>query len=88
MKIGVLGTGVVGNTIASKLVQLGHEVKMGSRTVNNPKASEWATANGSKASKGTFADASTYGEIIFNCTAGSASLEVLKLAGNENKARF
>ena len=84
MKIGVLGTGIVGSTIASKLVQLGHEVKMGSRTVGNPKATEWANANGSKASKGTFADAATFGEIVFNCTAGSASLEALKLAGKEN----
>ena len=84
MKIGVLGPGIVGNTIASKLVQLGHEVKMGSRTVNNPKATDWATANGSKASQGTFADAATFGEIVFNCTAGSASLEALKLAGKEN----
>ncbi len=84
MKIGVLGTGIVGNTIASKLVQLGHEVKMGSRTVNNPKATEWASVNGSKASQGTFADAATFGEIVFNCTAGSASLEALKLAGKEN----
>ena len=31
MKIGILGTGMVGNTIGTKLVQLGHEVKIGSR---------------------------------------------------------
>ena len=35
MKIGVLGTGIVGQTIGSKLVQLGHAVKMGSRSANN-----------------------------------------------------
>jgi predicted dinucleotide-binding enzyme len=84
MKIGVLGTGAVGNTISSKLIQLGHDVKMGSRTFDNPKAAEWVSANGSRASKGTFADAATFGEIVFNCTAGSASLEALRLAGNEN----
>lgn len=37
MKIAVLGTGTVGATIGSKLIQLGHEVKMGSRTVDNEK---------------------------------------------------
>ena len=84
MKIGVLGTGVVGDTIASKLVQLGHEVKMGSRTANNPRAGEWAKANGSKASSGTFADAAAYGEILFNCTAGAATLDALKQAGEGN----
>lgn len=84
MKIAILGTGIVGNTIGSKLVQLGHEVKMGSRTANNPKASQWVKANGSKASQGTFSDAAAFGEVVFNCTAGSASLEALKQAGKEN----
>ncbi|HPD54174.1 MAG TPA: NADP oxidoreductase, partial [Bacteroidia bacterium] len=34
-----------------------------------------------KASAGTFADAAAFGEIIFNCTKGEASLDALKLAG-------
>ncbi|MCE9539400.1 MAG: NADP oxidoreductase, partial [Bacteroidetes bacterium] len=32
----------------------------------------------------TFADAASFGEIVFNCTAGGASLEALKLAGANN----
>ncbi len=84
MKIGVLGTGMVGNTIATKLVALGHEVRMGSRTADNMKAAEWVRANGSKASQGTFAQAAQFGEIVFNCTHGMASLEVLSLAGAAN----
>ena len=46
MKIGVLGTGMVGNAIASKLVALGHEVMMGSRTSDNAKARTWAKTAG------------------------------------------
>jgi predicted dinucleotide-binding enzyme len=84
MKIAVFGTGAVGNSIATKLVQLGHEVKMGSRTANNEKAAVWVKAVGAKASQGTFADAAAFGEIIFNCTSGMASLEVLKLTGEKN----
>ncbi len=84
MKIGVLGTGVVGNTIGTKLVQLGHQVKLGSRTANNPKAAEWVQQNGKSASQGTFADAAAFGEINFNCTNGVASLDALKQAGEEN----
>ncbi len=84
MKIGVLGTGVVGNTIGTKLVQLGHQVKMGSRTANNPKAAEWVQQNGKSASQGTFADAAAFGEINFNCTNGVASLDALMQAGEEN----
>jgi 8-hydroxy-5-deazaflavin:NADPH oxidoreductase len=86
MRIGVLGTGDVGGRLGSKLVSLDHEVKMGSRTAQNAKAAEWTKANGPRASAGTFADAATFGEVVFNCTAGSASLEALKLAGAKNLA--
>jgi len=84
MKLGVLGTGMVGNTIASKLVQLGHDVKMGSRTAGNAKAADWAKANGTHASQGTFGDAASFGEIVFNCTSGMNSLQALGLAGAAN----
>ena len=84
MKIGVLGTGMVGKAIATKIVQLNHQVKMGSRTANNEKAAEWVKANGIKASQGTFADAAEFGEILFNCISGMASLEALKMAGEKN----
>ena len=83
-KIGVLGTGMVGNTIGSKLVQLGYEVMMGSRTATNEKAEAWAAANGEKASAGTFEEAAKFGELIFNCTKGDITLEVFKMAGPEN----
>jgi predicted dinucleotide-binding enzyme len=84
MKIGVLGTGMVGNTIGSKLIELGHEVKMGSRTSGNEKAIAWTASAGGKASEGTFADAAAFGELLFNCTSGMASLEVMKQAGESN----
>ncbi len=84
MKLGVLGTGVVGTTIGTKLVQLGHDVMMGSRTKNNEKAAAWVKASGPKASQGTFADAARFGETLFNCTSGLASVDALKLAGAAN----
>ena len=61
MKYGVLGTGDVARTIASKLIELGHEVMMGSRSANNPSAVLWAEQNGERASHGTFADAAKFG---------------------------
>ncbi|KFA87808.1 NADPH-dependent F420 reductase [Archangium violaceum] len=84
MKIAVLGTGMVGETIGSKLVALGHEVKMGSRSATNEKAAAWVKKAGAKASQGTFADATAFGELLFNCTSGSGSLEALNAAGKEN----
>ena len=86
MKIGVLGTGMVGSAIATKLVGLGHEVRMGSRTPDSERAAEWVAAVGQGASQGTFADAAAHGELVFNCTAGEASLAVLEAAGAENLA--
>jgi 8-hydroxy-5-deazaflavin:NADPH oxidoreductase len=82
--IAILGTGMVGDAIGSKLVSLGHKVMMGSRTFHNEKALAWVERNGSLASNGTFSDAAAFGELIFNCTAGQASLEALQLAGREN----
>jgi predicted dinucleotide-binding enzyme len=83
-KIGILGTGMVGNTIGSKLVEKGYEVKMGSRTVTNEKAAAWTASAGKGASHGTFAEAAAFGELLFNCTGGNVSIDVLRSAGMEN----
>jgi len=84
MKIGVLGTGATGQTIGSKLVELGHDVMLGSRDEANPRAVAWAHEEGHNALYGTFMNAAEFGEIIFNCTLGAASLDALQLAGARN----
>jgi predicted dinucleotide-binding enzyme len=84
MKIGVLGTGITGQTLGSKLVELGHDVMMGSREEANPKAVAWAKEEGHNALYGTFKEAAVFGEIIFNCTLGPASLDALRSAGTDN----
>jgi hypothetical protein len=73
MKVGILGTGVVG-----------HDVKMGSRAAGNEKAEDWVEATGARASQGTFGDAAAFGAIVFNCTSGMASLDALRQAGAKN----
>jgi predicted dinucleotide-binding enzyme len=85
-RFGVLGTGVVGRTLASKLVSLGHDVMMGSRQAGNENAVEWAKAGGQLASEGTFAEAAGFGDTVVNATAGQASLDALAAAGVENLA--
>lgn len=72
MKIGVLGTGVVGKTIAGKLRELGHDVLIGSRSAGDDTV--------------PFGEAAAHGELVFNCTNGAASLEALQAAGAENLA--
>lgn len=82
MKIAILGTGSVGATIGSRLIDLGHQVMMGSRTANNEKALAFVSKHqGINAAAGTFSEAATYGEVIFNCTKGEYSLDAIALAG-------
>jgi predicted dinucleotide-binding enzyme len=80
MKVGVLGTGMVGSAIATRLVELGHEVCMGSRQPGSEKAVKWAESAGDRASSGDFADAASFGEIAFNCTAGNGSVDAVTSA--------
>jgi predicted dinucleotide-binding enzyme len=86
MKIAVLGTGMVGDTIGSKLIELGHIVFMGSRTTVNEKAAAFASRHPDKALAGDFKAAASFGEIIFNCTAGKGSIAALEMAGEKNLA--
>jgi predicted dinucleotide-binding enzyme len=86
MHIGVLGTGIVGRTLAQALVEHGHEVRMGARAAGNEKAVAWAEQGGPLASEGSFADAAGFGELVFNATAGTASLDALEAAGAEQLA--
>jgi hypothetical protein len=86
MKIGVLGTGMVGEAIASKLVEAGHQVMMGSRTKGHEQAVAWAARAGARAAVGTFADAAAFGELVFHCTKGETALAALRLAGEDQLA--
>jgi predicted dinucleotide-binding enzyme len=86
MKFGVLGTGQVGQTLAHKLIQLGHDVCMGARSATNEKALAFSRANAPKSTNGTFADAAEVGEVLLNCTSGAVTLEVLDQVGEANLA--
>jgi predicted dinucleotide-binding enzyme len=86
MKIAVLGTGMVGESIATKLAALGHEVCMGARSATNEKAADWVARQPKGASQGTFAEAARHAEIVFICTRGDVTLDALNLAGRDNLA--
>lgn len=82
MKIGVFGSGMVGQAIAGKLAELGHEVMVGTR--NPAKLQDWLGEIGGNAQAGSLAAAAAHGEILFNATNGGGSLEALALAGETN----
>jgi len=84
MRIGLFGTGTVGQAVGSRLVEVGHDVVMGARDAANPRAAEWAATSGGRA--GTFADAAAHGEVLVNATSGAGSLDALAAAGAPNIA--
>ncbi len=86
MRIGVLGTGMVGQALGSRLVETGHDVVMGSRDAANEKAAAWLATQPERAGTGTFADAAAHGEVVLNATGGAVSLDVLRLAGADSLA--
>jgi 8-hydroxy-5-deazaflavin:NADPH oxidoreductase len=88
MRIGVFGTGAVGRTIATKLVEIGHEVCMGSRTADNEAGTAWSAAHGDTASQGTFLDAAHVGEVVFNCTNGGGALAAVNSAAEALKDKL
>lgn len=97
MRVGVLGTGVVGRAIGARLVELGHDEKIGTRNVaqtlaraepdrmGNPPFKTWQQQH-PKVKLETFSEAAAHGEIIVSATNGAASLEVLRQAGEPNLA--
>jgi hypothetical protein len=92
MKVGILGSGTVGQTIGAKLAERGVDVVLGTRTPTQLDAkrgmgaplSEWVAKVGKKGRLGTFVEAAAHGEVVINATAGTGSLEALALAGAKN----
>ena len=95
MRLGILGTGVVGKTLAAGLAGLGHEVMIGTRdpeqtlsrtepdAYGNPPFGSWQEEH-PEVGVGTFGEAAAHGEMVVNATAGGVSLEALELASEGN----
>jgi predicted dinucleotide-binding enzyme len=86
MKIGILGTGDVGQALGQGFLALGHEVKLGGRDANNEKAAAWVKENGTRASAGTFSDAAAFGEWNVLATKGAANQAAIEQARPDNLA--
>ena len=84
MKIGILGSGIVGQTLASGFIKNGYEVMVGTRETS--KLSEFKKKTGDKTSIGNFEETAKFGEIIVLAIKGTAAKEVLKIAGEKNLA--
>ncbi|MHB8567749.1 MAG: NADPH-dependent F420 reductase [Nitrososphaerales archaeon] len=82
-KVGIIGSGPVGQVLGKGFCTLNYEVKIGSRTPNSDKLKAWLSDVGGKASAGTFAEAASYGDILVLATLGDIAESVIDLAGPE-----
>lgn len=88
MKIGIIGSGVVAQTLGSRLIEQEHDVVLGTRDPRNLDAKkmlastlrEWLEQIKNRAKIATFAEAAAHGEILINATSGMISIDALKLA--------
>jgi hypothetical protein len=78
MNVGILGSGVVAQTLGAGFLKHGHAVTLGTRDAG--KLAEWS-ARHPQARIGSFADAATFGELIVLAVKGSAALDALRLSG-------
>ena len=84
MNVGILGSGIVGQTLGRGFARRGYGVKIGSGTPNSKKLQEWGRSTGKNASTGTFPQAAAYGDILVLATLGTAVDRVIDLAGEKN----
>jgi predicted dinucleotide-binding enzyme len=85
MKIGILGSGMVGQTLAAGFLKHGHRAMLGTRDTDKGNLQDWRAKNPA-AQVGTFEEAAKFGDLMVLCSLGRAAVEVLRLAGADNLA--
>jgi predicted dinucleotide-binding enzyme len=84
MKVGIIGSGGVGQALGKGFTDHGHEVKLGTRDVKHEKVTAWLSKTGPRASAGSFSDAAAFGEIIVLATSWSGTEGAITLADKKN----
>jgi predicted dinucleotide-binding enzyme len=80
MKIGILGSGVVGQVLATGFVKEGHQAMLGTRNPAKPELVKWKKAN-EVIEVGTFSETAKFGELLVLAVEGAAAEKVIDLAG-------
>lgn len=84
MKVGILGSGAVGQALGKGFADLGHEVKIGTRDPGQDKIKTWIGKAGSRASAGTYAEAAAFGELLVLATPWTGTENAIKLSESIN----
>ncbi|MCI4327569.1 MAG: NAD(P)-binding domain-containing protein [Thermoplasmata archaeon] len=86
MKVGIIGSGEVGQHLGIGFAATGHTVRIGSREPSHEKLTKWKASAGANASTGTFEEAARFGELVVVATLWSGTENALRLAGAGNFA--
>jgi 8-hydroxy-5-deazaflavin:NADPH oxidoreductase len=81
MKVGVIGSGGVGQTLAAGFLKHGHEAMIGTR--EPAKLTDWLKAN-PKVKIGGLSETAAFGEVVILAVKGSIAAEALRAAGVKN----
>src|SRR5881409_3016379 len=84
MRVGIIGSGVVGRALAKGFKNHGHEPMVGTRDPNSGDIKEWGETEG--VPLGTFEDVAKHGEVVCLATLGAANAKALEMAGPDNLA--
>jgi NADPH-dependent F420 reductase len=86
MRIGVLGSGSVGSSLARGFAREGHDVMVGTRDPSQESVQDWLRDGGEAASAGSYADAAGFAEIVIMAVPGAVLDEVVDAAGEDSFA--
>jgi predicted dinucleotide-binding enzyme len=83
MKIGIIGSGTVGQVLAKAFLSEEHEAMLGTRDTSKQQVVNWRKEN-PKGQVGNFEESAKFGELLVLATKGSATADIIKMAGIEN----
>jgi len=85
MRVGILGSGIVGRVLGAGFLKYGNGVMLGTRNPGKPEVQQWLREN-PHGFAGTFEQAAQFGDLIVLATLGRAAEEAIGLAGAANFA--
>lgn len=85
MKIGIIGSGIVGRVLATAFLKEGHDVMIGTRDVAKDEVVQWKSDNPA-GKAGLFNETAAFGELLVLAVGGSVAEEALRQSGSENLA--
>jgi len=83
MKVGIIGSGIVGRVLGNAFLQEGHSVMLGTRNTSKEEVVNWRAENPAGL-LGSFQETAQFGDILVIAVSGLVAEEAIHLAGKEH----